>query len=266
MIRALALCLSLLIPLPALAEPLPGPAALRGAEVVILGEVHDNPAHHLWQAEALAALSPAAVVFEMLTPGQAGRITPDLLAEPGRLPAVLEWEASGWPDFALYEPVFAALGDAMVYGAALPYGEVRAAVAEGAAARFAGDAARFGLTRALPQDQQALREALQAEAHCDALPPELLPGMVEAQRLRDAAFAQTVLQALAETGGPVVLITGNGHARTDWAVPAIIALAAPDVGVVSVGQLEEPAGEERPFDYWRVTVPAPREDPCAAFR
>ena len=103
MIRALALCLSLLIPLAALAEPLPGPDALRGADVVILGEVHDNPAHHQWQAEALAVLSPAAVVFEMLTPGQAGRITPELLAEPERLATVLDWEASGWPDFALYE-------------------------------------------------------------------------------------------------------------------------------------------------------------------
>ena len=266
MIRILAPCLAFLIALPVSADVWPGPEALSGADVVILGEVHDNPAHHLWQAEVLRAFGPAAVVFEMLTPDQAARISPDLLAEPERLATALEWDASGWPDFGLYRPVFEALGDTAVYGAALPYGEVRAAVEEGAAARFAGDAALYALDRPLSGEVQALREALQAEAHCDALPAALLPGMVEAQRLRDAAFAQTVLQALAETGGPVVLITGNGHARTDWAVPAMIALAAPQVRVVSVGQLEDVAGEDPPFDYWRVTDPAPRDDPCAAFR
>ena len=46
-------------------------ARLAGADVVLLGEIHDNPEHHLRQAEAIASLSPAAVVFEMLTPDQA---------------------------------------------------------------------------------------------------------------------------------------------------------------------------------------------------
>jgi hypothetical protein len=88
---------------------------------------------------------------------------------------------------------------------------------------FPGDAARFGLTEALDPDEQAAREAEQQEAHCNALPEEILPGFVEAQRLRDAALAEAALAALADTGGPVVVVTGNGHARADWGVPALLA-------------------------------------------
>lgn len=266
MIQRLAplfLCISACV---AWSNPLTTLDQLRGVDVVILGEVHDNPAHHRWQAEAIVALSPAAVVFEMLTPDQAGRITRDLLAAPDMLAEVIGWQASGWPDFALYQPVFAALGEAEIFGAALPYGDVRAAVSAGAAARFTGDARLYGLDRPLPADQQVTREEMQAEAHCNALPAALLPGMVEAQRLRDAGFAARVLEALEQTGGPVVLITGNGHARTDWAVPAMIAMAAPEVSVVSVGQFESEPEPDMPFDLWRVTEPALRDDPCAAFR
>ena len=95
----------------------------------------------------------------------------------------------------------------------------------------------------------------------------MMPGMVEAQRLRDAALARATLQAMADTGGPVAVIAGSGHARRDWGIPAALAVAAPELSVLSVGQIEaEGAAEpEQPFDLWLVTEPTPREDPCAAF-
>jgi uncharacterized iron-regulated protein len=93
----------------------------------------------------------------------------------------------------------------------------------------------------------------------------MLPGMVEAQRLRDARFAQTALRALEETGGPVAVITGNGHARTDRGMPRALARLAPGVDVLSLGQLESRPAAPPPFDVWRVTEPAERPDPCAAF-
>ena len=119
---------------------------------------------------------------------------------------------------------------------------------------------------ALPHDEQAAREAEEMGAHCDALPEAILPGFVEAQRLRDAALAEAALAALAAHGPPVAIITGNGHARRDWGVPALLAIAAPEVEVFALGEFEALPEGTVPFDLWTVADPVDRPDPCAAFR
>jgi uncharacterized iron-regulated protein len=236
------------------------------ADIVILGEIHDNPLHHAHQSIAVSALSPSAVVFEMLSSEQASRVTPSLLRSAEALGAILGWEASGWPDFDMYHPIFVAAGAAAIRGAAAPREDVRQAAREGASVVFGEEAGLFALSEPLPEAEQALREAEQLIAHCDAMPAEALPGMVEAQRLRDAWLARAALDALDETGGPVVVITGNGHARADWGMPRMIAAAAPEARVLTIGQFEEAAEPDPPFDLWLVTEAAERGDPCAAFR
>ncbi len=236
------------------------------APVVILGEVHDNPNHHAAQAEIVAHVQPKAVVFEMLTEDQAGRVTADNRADEARLAADLDWAASGWPDFAMYHPMFTSAPDARIYGAAVPRDAARQAMQTGIAESFGAQAADFGLTASLPADQQQAREALQQAAHCNAMPEEMLPVMVDLQRLRDAVLARETLRALDQTGGPVVVITGNGHARRDWGVPAYLANLRPDLKVVSIGQQEDGQGAPGGFD---LTLSAPavaRPDPCEAFR
>lgn len=249
---------------PAQADLIDTPAQLAGASVVLIGEVHDNPDHHLWQAGIVAQLSPAGVVFEMLGTDQA-MVDPTSFATLEAYADAIDWAGSGWPEFSLYRPIFAALGSARIYGAALPRETVRNAVMDGAAAHFPGDPARFGLDQALSEDQQSTREAQQMAAHCNALPQQMLGGMVAAQRLRDAELARQVLIALEEVGGPVVVILGNGHARRDWGVAHMLHVAAPGLEVVSVGQLEHAAGDTEPYDFWRVTAAVDRGDPCAVF-
>jgi len=240
-------------------------AGLPPANIVILGEVHDNPQHHLNQAKALTSLRPKAIVFEMLSPEQAEIVNQRGL-EGEALEAALDWDDSGWPDFALYAPVFAAVGQARVYGMAVPRDDARRAMTEGAAAVFGPEAKRYGLAAPLPDAVQAEREADQQDAHCNALPPEALPGMVEAQRLRDAAFARTILEAYDANGGPVAVITGTGHARDDWGIPAVLRKAAPGVIVLTIGQLEQREKVKRlPYTHWLMAMPAERADPCAAF-
>ncbi len=264
--KALA-ALALAFALPAAATEI-GPEALPGlrAPVVILGEVHDNPAHHANQALAVAFLHPSAIVFEMLSDERASYATPAARDSAEKLAAALAWEASGWPDFALYYPIFEAAPEATIRGAEVPRDDLLRAMKVGAAAAFGPDAARFGLTVPLAAADQAALEAEQMQAHCGALPPERMAGMVEAQRLRDAALARAVLDALAETGGPIAVITGSGHARTDFGLPAALRVAMPDLPVLSIGQIEAPAEPDQPFDYWIITDPAPRDDPCAVFR
>ncbi len=238
--------LLLVLALPATAEPV--------ADIVILGEVHDNPDAHLGQAASLQDLRPTAVVFEMLTAEQAAR------ADADRTQIAAAWEASGWGDFPIYAPIFEAMGNARIVGAAAPRDAVRSVYSDGAASLFGEDAARFGLDVPLPDSQQETRMQLQFEAHCEAMPFAMMAGMVSVQRYRDAVFARAALEALATYGPPVAVIAGNGHARTDWGVPAKIARAAPDVTTYAIGFVEEDAG--LPFNEVRVVPPAERDDPC----
>jgi len=173
-----------------------------GINVVVLGEVHDNRSHHANQALAVAGLLPKAIVFEMLTPDMAARMPQDR-SDSALVTAAIGWDGRGWPDFGWYHPILLAAFEAQIYGADIPLIDIRRALSEGAAAVFGGDAAQYGLTLSLPAFDQADREAEQAAAHCGAMPPEALPAMVDVQRLRDAALARAVVQAMAETGGPV---------------------------------------------------------------
>ncbi|SDZ43451.1 Uncharacterized iron-regulated protein [Jannaschia faecimaris] len=224
-----------------------GAQTLPPADVYVLGEIHDNPDHHVAQAQLVAQIDPEAVVFEQLTDEQADRIGPDTPRDAQVLGELLDWAESGWPDIAMYAPIMAA-SDAPILGAS----------------GSPGDLSMYGLDEPLPPEQQAAREQLQADAHCGALPERLLPDFVKRQRATDALFASRTLSAFDRYGGPVVLIAGNGHARTDWGVPAAIARVRPELRVVALIQGE---GQEiMPGDITRHAAPPTREDPCAAFR
>lgn len=233
------------------------------ADIFVLGEVHDNPAHHAEQARLVKDIAPKALVFEMLSPLQALAAAGVARDDPEALAKALDWADSGWPDFALYFPIFAAAPDAAIVGAAVPQEDLQAAMKFGAAQVFGAQARHWGLGD-LDDAARAALTADQRAAHCGALPEEMLPGMVEAQRLRDADFARAAVGALDAAGGPVVLITGTGHARTDHGVPAAIHDAHPELTVWALGQLEDGAVPPFPFDAVNVTPAAEREDPCAA--
>ena len=266
MIRAAALILAAL---PAAAEEvapeaLSDPVTFAGAEVVLLGEVHDNPIHHARQAAAVDAIGPRAVVWEMLTPD--AEVDPALIGDAAALGASLGWAESGWPDFAMYAPIFDASPEAGHMGAALTSNGMRLAVTDGAASPLGAGAGLLGLDEPLAPARQAAEEARQAEVHCDLMPEEMLAGMVEVQRARDGALALVALAALEAHGAPVAVILGNGHAEAQ-AVPALIERARPGTAVVSLGQLETAPEDGAPFDIWAVAEAPEREgDPCDGLR
>lgn len=245
-------------------------ASASAQDITVIGEVHDNPAHHVNQARIVGEIGARALVFEMLTPEQAERVKADTPRNEAVLAKLFGWEKSGWPDFSMYFPIIDAAPGARIYGAGVTREQARDAMAEGAAAGGgvlpAGEVRLFGLDAPLPEDEQAAREALQMAAHCDALPEEMLPGMVQIQRLRDAMLAHAALKAFEETGGPVAVITGNGHARMDWGMPALMVRAAPELEMRVIGQTEEGVPLPGGFDEVLSAPAAERDDPCAAFR
>ena len=240
---------------------------LRAADIAIIGERHDNPAHHEWQARIVKALAPGGLAFEMVPEDKedyanAARLNGDDLAE------ALDWSASGWPDFAMYAPIFDAAPEAWVAGGGVSSEKLRVAVKEGAAAAWPDGAARFGLAGRMPEAVVADMLEEQNLAHCGALPTAMLPGMVEAQQLRDAAFADAALRLLDAGHAPAALITGNGHARTDRGSPLYLRRAAPKRRVLSVGLIEIGEGQDRtgaPYDFVIFTAPFDRGDPCEEF-
>jgi len=252
--------------------------AMRAADVAILGEIHDNPIHHERQAQLVAAIAPAGLAFEMIPEASEEGIQA-FIAQGGSRAAIgpaIGWSRLGWPDWEMYRPVMEAAPQAYIAGGGVPQADLLRAMRAGAAAGFGSGARAYGLSEPFPASVQETLEADMIASHCDKLPEEMAAPMVEAQRLRDAAFAHAVRRARAAGGnGRAVLITGNGHARRDVGVPAAIAAAAPDLEVLTLGQVEVQAGADSleayasssglPYDYVWFSQPVDRPDPCAAF-
>ncbi len=250
--------------------------SLERADFVLLGERHGNPEHHWLQAHLVGELQarwedPAPVAFEMIGTDQQLALTEHLQAEPediAGLATVLDWAASGWPDWALYAPIVqaAADADAQIVAANLPRAEVRAVFDRGPAELDQALLRRTGLERPLPEPLAAdLRDELQ-RAHCGETPPEMVEGMFRVQRTRDAIMADR-LAALAGAGHGI-LIAGAGHVRTDRGVPWYLQRLRPGARIASLAFVEvegtttEPP-DDLPYDYLWFTPPAGRDDPCA---
>ena len=259
-------------------------ADMARARYVLLGEKHDNADHHALQARLLAALvaeaRKPAVAFEMLTPAQAPALARHLAAHPRDAAGIAQavgWDASGWPDWTMYEPIARVAVDAglPVVAANLDDAQVRAVAREGVGALDPSFVERHALGVPLPGDHQhSLAEEIRV-SHCGHAPERRLAGMVTAQRARDARLADAMLEA---PGDGAVLIAGAGHARRDRGVPAYLARHAPSARIVTIAFLEiengyaDPAryrdrfGGVLPFDYVWFTPAVDGEDPCEKFR
>lgn len=267
------------------------------ADVVMLGELHDNPLHHARRAELLEALrvATAAAAAEAVQAahraarGQVVTVVAEHLPR-GALPRLqgspvgdalrqaleesgFEARAWGWP---LHEPLFAAVARAghRLQGGNLERAAVRRVAREGAGAVPAELRPLLAAASLDPAAQAALESDL-LRGHCGHLGSDRMPGMVWAQRARDAAMAATVLAALdaARAAGvegppvPVLLLAGNGHVRRDYGVPQLLQRRRSDLRLLTVGFLEPGTADLKalPFDIAWFTRAAERDDPCKVF-
>lgn len=250
----------------------PDPATLAHAiapyPLVLLGEVHDNPQVHQLRLDALrlrlaAGWRPALVMEHFDRERQADierarrehpRDADHLIAQAG---------GPRWP-WALLKPVIAlALDhDLPIIAANVSRADAGRAMREGLGTVLPAEVlsntglpqgARPPLADALVAGQKAAIDA----GHCGHTPPEMLPGLVQAQVARDL-FMAAQFRAHASRGA--VLLAGNGHVRRDIGVPHWLA-DLPGVFAVSLGEDDSDAAA---FDL-NFTLPAvKRDDPCAA--
>jgi uncharacterized iron-regulated protein len=269
------------------------PGLASSSDIILLGEVHDNPLHHMARARILRLLACAEArasfaVFEHLRVDQKpqldafardrapGGVKPAAAALLGKI----DWAKSGWPKSEIFLPLFQAALDT---GLTLLPGEpararVRAVARGEPEALNADERERLSLTKELPEPQmRALLSELEG-SHCGMLPDRALAPMAAAQRFRDAHMADALLAARGQ-GARGVLLAGNGHVREDRGVPWYLRQREPGLKISTVMFVEVEAGSEaassysprdpagRPaVDYLVFTPGAERADPCAAMR
>jgi len=259
-------------------------AALRAARYRLLGEAHDNPDHHAFQRDCLVALGEGglrpAVAFEQFDrefdPAlqralAAGGVTAEVVAE------ATGFDRKNWR-WELYKPlVEAALRYHMPIRAAnLSRAAAGRVVNSGLDALGEGRASALRIESVWSEERERVLRAIIVDAHCNMLPDAIVPGMVLAQRARDATLAEALLDP-----GPdgAVLIAGDGHVRRDFAVPAYLRAVRPGDSIVSVGLLEVEAGKTDPeayltdsaggetqYDFVQFTPRWDRPDPCEKFK
>ena len=234
-------------------------AKIRSANLVLLGEIHTNPDHHLLQAEALSHVVESgrmpAVVFEMISLDLADTLDTVLTENPKDwqgLGAALSWEARGWPDWNIYAPIArVALENGLsIVPGDLPREDIRA-IGRGPDALPEDLSAIVSAARPLSETSRASLDDELFRSHCELVPRDAITPMRRVQMGRDAALTVSLAQSIAEVGrdNGAVLIAGAGHARRDWGVPWHLAERLPDVSVLSVAFIEVAEGKDTAADY-----------------
>jgi uncharacterized iron-regulated protein len=196
------------------------------APFVLLGERHDEAAHHRWQAQVIASLHrrrPDLVIGVEMLPRPAQGALDRFVAGASSEAAFLD--ESGWRtvwgmDFTLYRPVFELARAERIPLLALNVDRatVRAVAARGIAAL--SPAEREGVGIPAPP-APAYRERLRASfaGHGRAADPASFARFVEAQTFWDRAMAERLAAARAAGVPLVVALVGVGHAAHFAGVP-----------------------------------------------
>lgn len=230
---------------------------------VLLGEKHDSDYHHASQLAVLQALAergvaPALALEPMDAPHQlalsaaqaSGVRDSEALADAGQL------NRKGWRWPMYKAPIaFAAQRQWPLLAANLSRVDARD-IAMGKVAPNVP--AIDGLQRVLMEDDVV-------QGHCGQRPDkERLSDIVLAQRARDVQMARV----LDSVKGPVALIAGAGHVRSDRAVPRYLAEPRRALAIAFVevedGRLTPREYDAAGFDLLWFTPATPRPDPCAA--
>ena len=185
-------------------------ATLLPADVLLLGEQHDAPAHQQLQRQTVQWLAArgalAALALEMAEQGRSTAGLPRDASEAD-VQHALAWRDAGWPWKTYRLVVMAAVRAGVpVLGANLPAARQREAM------RDAALDARLP-PAALQEQQQRMRDG-----HCGLLPESQIGPMTRVQIARDIAMADTV-RAARQPGRTVLLVAGNGHVHRALGVP-----------------------------------------------
>lgn len=205
-------------------------ASARGAQVVLLGENHDDADHHRWQLHTLGMLlamrGKLVIGMEMLPRSAQPVLDRWVAGELGEAELLrqTQWNKVWGYDADLYLPIlhFARLHRLPLIALNVDRSLIRDVGAKGFAAVPADR--REGVSDpapATPAYRTLLRRWFEQHPNgADAEDPGAFDRFVEAQLLWDRAFAEALVQASKRQPGALVVgIIGSGHLRSAHGVP-----------------------------------------------
>jgi uncharacterized iron-regulated protein len=222
------------------------------------------------------------VGFEMFGLDDTSAIADHLAAAPNDaagLGGAVNWNKSGWPDWAMYQPIAEAALQAKlrIVATNLPLATAKKMSSDGPASLEPSVRRELGLDRPLPDPMFETMAADIRKSHCGYASEQSVKAMVGVQRARDAQMAQSLTAAANYNGA--ILVAGTGHVRNDYGIPVYLAAKAPGKRVISIAFLEvdnqkpEPhnyalpyPNGRLPFDYVWFTPRIDDEDPCEKFK
>jgi uncharacterized iron-regulated protein len=201
--------------------------ALSGCDVIFVGEIHDNPEHHLIEVQILQALADRAgnhlsIGMEFFQRGQQEAIDQYLqgaISEDGFLDAV-KWKESWGFDYLLYRPLMLLSKERGMRVLALnaPSVIVRKVARSGLSGLTAEE--RDQIAKEIDLGNEAhrkyVREAFTGHQHADL---KQFERFYEAQCVWEETMAETISRHLASSGGKMVTFSGNGHIVYKFGIP-----------------------------------------------
>jgi len=205
---------------------------LGAVDVIFVGEVHNNPEHHLIQVQLLQAIMaryapPLAVAMEFFDTTRQpvlDRFMNGDLDETNFLKEV-DWK-NGWRfPYHLYRPILFATRDkgTALLGINAPGAVVKKVSRSGLHSLTPEE--RHQVARDIDLENKAHREYLSTVFKQHSFGKETPHGVknfdhfYQAQCVWDETMAETIADYMAKQGGKMVVFTGNGHIADKFGIP-----------------------------------------------
>ena len=246
-------------------------AAIHDADIILLGEIHDNLFQHRARADIISKIQAKefTIVSEHLVFGSeiiySGRLLEDLET------IGFNKKAWSWPVHEVLYQRFEELR-LPIFGGNLSQEDINNIYV---GKRFSQSDTLTPIVKRSALDRQSKDKLFNdlVLGHCGVVEEDLLSFMFKVQRLRDASFAY-----IASKVAPAIVIAGNGHVRRDYGVPQILKKMSPNSNVISIAFLEidklskttdnliKKLFKDTDTDYIWLTEPVSRVDPCEKLR
>lgn len=274
-----------------------------GAEVIYLGEKHDNARQHEIQLQVLEALiskgKRPSIGFEFFTTGETSLLmdftqpsAPIMNMKPNDhnpesvLRQALGWDHRSNEEWSYYFKLIelARKNQLPTFATDIPWGLSSRITRVGVENLHPTELSLLVDTGLNDSDYEELMLEEFTNAHCGYRNEEMFRRMYQAWIARNDAMAQSIVNTLeANPQNPVVMIVGFGHLRHSMGIPERVAYLRPETKQINFAMMEisqEPSSLEsylpefeingrtfrQDFDYLWFTPRQEMEDPCKAFR